>query len=88
LRGSKDFSLPKSEKVAFDVGTVGQLLPIPREWVIDWPYILRLKDKLPWKEVTSIKIKYLTKMADFEAQAKLAEKEMLGDLGKVLAKMG
>jgi hypothetical protein len=27
-------------------------------------------------------------MADFEAQAKLAEKEMLGDLGKVLAKMG
>jgi hypothetical protein len=68
----------------FEVAPLGKFGRMPREWVIDWPYIQRLKDERTIKQLTKIKIDYLAQVVDLEKQMNTLERQMLNDLNKAL----
>lgn len=75
--------LPETSNI-FDLAPLPPLQIMPIEWVIDWPWIARIKDENVIKTVTKIKMDYVTKAAALENKMRTLEVNMRKDLARVL----
>ena len=77
----KNLRLPEASNI-FDLAQIPSW-HMPREWVIDWAWIGRIKDDNVIKAVTKIKMDYLAKVAELEGQMRVLDANMRKDLAKV-----
>lgn len=76
--------LPEKSAIFDLLPLPGPMMPMPPEWIIDWPYIARLKDDDVIKAVTKIKMDYIAKRAELENQIKVLDANMRKELTKTV----
>lgn len=74
--GTKTPKLPKTNKI-FDLNPMPLVSWTPIEWVIDWPYIAKIRDDRIIEAVTKIKMDYIVKATELQNQ-------MRNDLAKAI----